>query len=175
MENLKLETLISAEQIQKRILELGRDITKRFKGEDLTVVCVLRGAYMFYADLIRAIDLDVTCDFLGVSSYTHTTSSGEVKMTLDLNTPVEGKNILLVEDIVDTGLTMNYLTKNIKNRQPKTLSTASLLFKPSALKIPCDIDYLGFEIENEYVVGYGLDFQGYYRNLPFVAKVQNIN
>ena len=130
---------------------------------------------MFYADLIRALDTDVSCEFFGCSSYKASKSTGEVKLTLDLSQPIEGRNVLLVEDIVDTGLTMNYLIKTLKARSPKSLSTACLLYKPEALKVPCKVDYVGFEISKEYVVGYGLDFEDYYRNLPYVGKVENIN
>lgn len=175
MERLKLSTLISEDQIAKRVKEMGAEITKRFKGEELVTVCVLRGAFMFYADLIRAIDTDVSCEFFGCSSYKSTKSTGEVKLTLDLTQPIEGKNVLLVEDIVDTGLTMSYLLKTLKARNPKKLMTAALLFKPEALKTKVDIDFVGFEIAKDYVVGYGLDFEDYYRNLPYVGKVENIN
>ena len=175
MERLKLSTLISEEQIQKRVKEMGAEITKKFKGENLVTICVLRGAFMFYADLIRAIDSDVSCEFFGCSSYKSTQSSGEVKLTLDLTQPIEGRNVLLVEDIVDTGLTMTYLEKTIKARNPKSFSTAALLFKPEALKVPCKVDFVGFEIAKDYVVGYGLDFEDYYRNLPYIGKVENIN
>ncbi|HEX4922594.1 MAG TPA: hypoxanthine phosphoribosyltransferase [Bdellovibrionales bacterium] len=175
MERLKLSTLISEDQIAKRVKEMGAEITKRFKGEELVTVCVLRGAFMFYADLIRSIDTDVSCEFFGCSSYKSTKSTGEVKLTLDLTQPIEGKNVLLVEDIVDTGLTMSYLLKTLKARNPKTLLTAALLFKPEALKTKVDIDFVGFEIAKDYVVGYGLDFEDYYRNLPYVGKVENIN
>lgn len=175
MENIRLSNLISEEQIQKRIAEIGGELTKKFKGKDLIAVCVLRGAFMFYSDLIRAIDADIRCEFFGVSSYNKMKSSGEVKLTLDLTHPIEGKDVLLVEDIVDTGLTMNYLIKTLEARQPKSITTASLLFKPKALKTKCEIDHVGFEIGNEFVVGYGLDYDGKFRHLPFVALVNNFN
>lgn len=171
----KVSSMISAEKIQKRVLEIGGDLTKKFKDEKLVAICVLRGAFMFYSDLIRNIDTDVSCEFFGVSSYNKMKSSGEVKLTMDLTHPIEGKNILLVEDIVDTGLTMNYLIRNLKARGPKSLTTASLLFKPAALKVECKLDHVGFEIGNEFVVGYGLDFDGQYRNLPYIGRVSNIN
>ena len=121
-------------------------------------------------------DMDIACEFFGVSSYHGgMQSSGEVKVTLDLSTPVEGKHVILVEDIVDTGLTMNYLRKNIEARGCKSLTTVALLEKPDALKVPCKLDYTGFKIKNDFVVGYGLDYQGYYRNLPYIALVQNLN
>lgn len=176
MTNLKLSTYLSEEEIQKKVKELGATLTKKFKGEDIVAVCVLKGSFVFYSDLIRHIDTDISCEFFGVSSYHGgTSSSGEVKVTLDLGHPVEGKHVLLVEDIVDTGLTMNYLKSAILSRKPKSLTTIALLEKPEALKVPCEIDYVGFKIPNDFVVGYGLDYQGYYRNLPYIAQVQNFN
>ncbi len=175
MEKLKLRTLISEEEIQKKTVSIGQEITKKFKDKPLVSVCVLKGSVMFFADLMRSVDTDVTCEFLGVSSYNNAMqSSGEIKVTLDLATPVEGKNVLLVEDIVDTGLTMNYLVQMLQARKPKSITTVTLLHKPAAVQIPIKLDYVGFEIANEFVVGYGLDYQGYYRNLPFIAQVQNI-
>ncbi len=176
MEQLKLAPLISESKLQTRIQEIGKEIEKRFQGEEIVAVGILKGSFMFYADLLRAIDLEVICEFMGTSSYGDSTkSSGQVKMTLDLSKPIEGKNVLIIEDIVDTGLTMNYLMKNLRSRQPKSLTTVSLLSKPEAIKEPCELDYVGFEIGNEFVVGYGLDFQGYYRNLPYIATVQDMN
>lgn len=175
MNELTLSTLIEERKIQNRIREMATDITKKYKSEGLVVICVLKGSFIFFSDLVRQIDLDLTCDFLGVSSYVGTQSSGEVKLTLDLHQSIEGKNVLLVEDIVDTGLTLNYLRENLQRRNPKTLSTAALLFKPKSLKVECKLDYCGFEIGNEFVVGYGLDYQGYYRNLPYIAVVNSLN
>jgi len=176
MTNLKLSTYISEDKIQKKVKEMGEAITKKFKGQDVIAVCVLKGSFVFYSDLIRHIDTDIHCEFFGVSSYHGgTSSSGEVKVTLDLAGPVEGKHVILVEDIVDTGLTMNYLKNAIQSRKPKSLTTISLLEKPDALKVPCEIDMVGFKIPNDFVVGYGLDYQGYYRNLPYIAQVQNFN
>lgn len=176
MTNLKLSSYIKEEAIQAKVKELGQIITKKFKGKDVVAVCVLKGSFVFYSDLIRAIDTDITCEFFGVSSYHGgTSSSGEVKVTLDLSTPVEGKHVILVEDIVDTGLTMNYLKTAINSRKPKSLTTIALLEKPDALKVPCEIDMVGFKIPNDFVVGYGLDYQGFYRNLPYIAQVQNFN
>jgi hypoxanthine phosphoribosyltransferase len=176
MEQLKLSTLISEKQIHDRIKEIGKAIGKKYKNENLTAICVLKGSFIFYSDLIRAIDADIQCEFFGVSSYHGATkSSGEVKLTLDLSRPVEGEHVLLIEDIVDTGLTMNYLIRTIEARKPKSLTTISLLLKPDALKVKTHIDHVGFEIGNEFVVGYGLDYQGYYRNLPHIAQVENMN
>lgn len=172
--NLELKTYISEEKIQSKVVEIGKALTAKFKGKKVTAVCVLKGSFMFYSDLIRNINTDITCEFFGVSSYNSgTTSSGEVKVTLDLSTPVEGQHVILVEDIVDTGLTMNYLKKAIESRNPASLTTVALLEKPEALKVPCKLDYIGFQITNEFVVGYGLDYDGYFRNLPYIAQVQN--
>ncbi len=174
MTNLTLKPYITEEQLQAKVKELGAALSKKFKGEKIVAVCVLKGSFMFYSDLIRNIENDVTCEFFGVSSYHGgTTSSGEVKVTLDLASPVENCHVVLVEDIVDTGLTMNYLKNSIMSRKPKSLTTVALLEKPEALKVKCDLDYVGFKIKNEFVVGYGLDYQGYYRNLKYIAQVQN--
>lgn len=173
---LKLSTLLSETQIQTRVKEMGRQLTEQYRGEDVIAICVLNGSFIFYSDLIREIDSEVVCDFLGVSSYHNAMkSSGEVKLTLDLNSPIEGQHVLLVEDIIDTGLTMDYLQRNLLSRNPKSLTTATLLHKPQAQKVKCKIEVVGFEISNEFVVGYGLDYQGMYRNLPYIAQVQNIN
>jgi hypoxanthine phosphoribosyltransferase len=174
MTNLTLKPYITQEQLQAKVKELGETLTKKFKGENVVAVCVLKGSFMFYSDLVRAMETDITCEFFGVSSYHGgTSSSGEVKVTLDLAGPIEDKHVILVEDIVDTGLTMNYLKNSIMSRKPKSLTTVALLEKPEALKVKCDLDYVGFKIQNEFVVGYGLDYQGYYRNLPYIAQVQN--
>lgn len=172
--SLKLSTYISEETLQKKVAEIGASLTDKFKGKKVTAICVLKGSFVFYSDLIRQIDTDITCEFFGVSSYHGgTSSSGEVKVTLDLSSPIEGQHVILVEDIVDTGLTMNYLKKAIESRNPASLTTVTLLEKPEALKVPCKLDHVGFKITNEFVVGYGLDYQGYYRNLPYIAQVQN--
>jgi len=173
MTHLQIKPYITEEQLQKKVAEIGAEITKKFKGQPVVAVCVLKGSFVFYSDLIREINADINCEFFGVSSYHGNTSSGEVKVTLDLASPVEGKHVLLVEDIVDTGITMNYLKNSIMARKPASLTTVALLEKPEALKVPCKLDYVGFKITNEFVVGYGLDYQGYYRNLPFIGQVQN--
>lgn len=174
MTHLQLKPYLTEAQIQEKVADIGALLTKKFKDKKVVAICVLKGSFMFYSDLIRSIDTDVTCEFFGVASYhggTH--SSGEVKVTLDLTQPLEEKHVLLVEDIVDTGLTMNYLKNSILSRKPASLTTVALLEKPEALKVPCQLDHVGFRITNEFVVGYGLDYQGYYRNLPYIAQVQN--
>lgn len=172
--NLELQTYISEEKIQQKVAEIGQKLTEKFKNQKVTAICVLKGSFIFYSDLIRHIDTDITCEFFGVSSYHGgTSSSGEVKVTLDLSSPIEGQHVILVEDIVDTGLTMNYLKKSIESRKPASLTTVALLEKPEALKVPCKLDHVGFKITNEFVVGYGLDYDGFFRNLPYIAQVQN--
>jgi hypoxanthine phosphoribosyltransferase len=173
--HLSIAPYLSAEKIQNRVQEMAGEINARFKDQDLLAVCILKGSFMFYSDLIRQLNGNVQCEFLAVSSYTGMSSSGEVKVTLDLARPIEGKNVLIVEDIVDTGLTMNFLKSLFLARKPKSLSTAVLLQKPEALKVPCELDYVGFKIPNDFVVGYGLDYQGYYRNLPYIAQVNSLN
>jgi len=167
----KIETLISQERLNERISELGAQITKDYQGQgDLVLICVLKGSYLFLADLSRAIDLPLTVDFMSVSSYGHGfKSSGVVRLIQDLSESIEGKHVLIVEDIIDTGLTMGYLLENLKTRRPRSLKIVSLLHKPTKLKVPLEIDYLGFSIEDRFVIGYGLDFQGQFRNMPFIG------
>lgn len=178
MMGIKISTMISEGEIEKRVLEIGRSLTDRFKNDadPIVVISVLKGSFIFYSDLIRNIELDFDCEFLGVASYHNSSkSSGEVKMTLDLASPIEGKNVILVEDIVDTGLTMQYLQNYLKARNPKSVTTVTLLHKPEANQAPCVLDHIGFSIGNEFVVGYGLDYQGYFRNLPYLGLINNLN
>jgi len=173
---MRLSPLISEEQIQERVKKMGAAITDKFRGKDLVVVGVLKGSFMFYADLVRAIDTDLSCDFCAVASYNDgMMSSGEVKVTLDLSRSIRDRNVVVVEDIVDTGLTMNFLKRHLMSHKPKSIMTTSLLMKPDALKEKCEVDLVGFKIPNDFVVGYGLDYQGFYRNLPYIAQVSNIN
>lgn len=175
---IKIATMISEAEIEKRVVDIGKELTAKFKNDKapLVLISVLKGSFIFYSDLIRNIDLDFGCEFLGVASYHNSTkSSGEVKVTLDLAAPVEGKNVVLIEDIVDTGLTMQYLMNYLKSRSPKSVTTVTLLHKPEAAQVKCPLDYVGFKISNEFVVGYGLDYQGYFRNLPFIGKIENLN
>lgn len=175
MDNVRLSPLISEKEIKARVQKMGEAITEKYKGKDLTVIGVLKGSFLFYADLVRAIDTDMTCDFMGVSSYSEMTSTGEVRINLDLSRSIRDRNVVVVEDIVDTGLTMNYLRRHLMAHKPKSLMTVSLLMKPDALKEKCEVDLVGFKIPNDFVVGYGLDYQGYFRNLPYIAQVSNIN
>ena len=170
MKSKKLKTLLTKEKIQKRIVALGKQITADYKGKDLVVVCVLKGAFMFCADLIRAIDLPLTVEFFGVQSYGHNThSSGIVKTTLDVDISLEGKDVLVIEDVIDTGLTVDYLLKYFSSRNPRSLKLCTLLLKPECIQQNVHIDYCGFEIGKKFVVGYGLDAAQLYRNLRDLA------
>lgn len=176
MMNMNITPMISEADIAKRVGELGAQITEDYNGKKPLLLSVLKGSFMFYADLIRAIDIDVHCEFIGAASYGYSTkSSGEVRMTLDVANPIRDRHVIIVEDIIDTGLTMKYLQDTLSSRNPASIKTASLLHKPNAQKIECQVDYKGFEIGNDFVVGYGLDYQGKYRNLPFIGLVQSLN
>ncbi len=176
MEHLRLSPLITEEEIQTRVKNMGAAIADRFKKQDLVMIGVLKGSFMFYSDLIRSIETDLSCDFIAVSSYQNSvTSSGEVKVTMDLSRSIRDRNVVLVEDIVDTGLTLNFLQRHLANHKPKSLTSCTLLLKPDALKEKCEVDMVGFKIPNDFVVGYGLDYQGYFRNLPYIAQVSNFN
>ncbi|ATH07040.1 hypoxanthine phosphoribosyltransferase [Halobacteriovorax marinus] len=161
--------LISREKIHSRVQELAKEIEREFAGEEIIVVGVLKGSFIFCADLIREINLPITLDFISVSSYEGTESTGELKINLDIKSKIEGKNVILVEDIIDTGLTISSLITRFKKNNPKSLKIASLLYKPARIQHKVDIDYLAFEIEDHFVIGYGLDFNGSYRELPYVG------
>jgi hypoxanthine phosphoribosyltransferase len=161
--------LLSREQIQKRVGTLAAEIRRDFP-DDVHLVAVLKGAFMFLSDLVREMSGAVSLDFIAVSSYAaETTSSGEVRLLKDLDTALAGKNVVIVEDIVDTGLTLTYLQDILRARSPKTLRTACLLSKPSRRQVDVAVDYIGFTIDDRFVVGYGLDYAEQYRNLPHIA------
>lgn len=163
---------IDEARIRARVAELGREIARDHRGVDLHLICVLNGAFLFMADLVRAIDLPLTVDFLSVSSYgSRTASSGEVRLVKDLDQSLKGKHVVLVEDIVDTGLTMRYLLHYLEGRGPLSVKVATLLSKPSRRQVDVPVDYLGFEIDDAFVYGYGLDVAHRYRNLPFVTSM----
>ena len=165
------EILLSADQIQKRVAELAGEL-RRDSPDDLHLIAVLKGAFMFLSDLVRHMPGHVSLDFMALSSYAKgTTSSGEVRLLKDLDYALEGRNVVIVEDIVDTGLTLHYLQDILRSRNPKTLRTACLLSKPSRRKIDVKVEYIGFTIEDRFVVGYGLDYAEQYRNLPHIAVV----
>jgi hypoxanthine phosphoribosyltransferase len=164
-----LEPLITEERLRARIAELGRDIARDYAGKSLVVVAVLKGSFIFVADLVRAVALPLEVEFIGISSYAGTSSSGVVQITQDLSRPIAGEHVLLVEDVVDSGLTMSYLIDNLSTRRPASVQVCALLEKPSRAKVKVPIAYRGFEIPDEFVVGYGLDVDGKYRNLPYVG------
>ena len=166
-----MNVLVTAEQIQGRIRELGAEIERDHpQDEEIHLVGVLKGGFMFMADLIRAMSARVTLDFIAVSSYQRSTrSSGEVRLLKDLDSGLEGRHVVIVEDIVDTGLTLTYLQDILRARSPKTLRTACLLSKPSRRQVDVKVEYVGFTIEDKFVVGYGLDFAEKYRNLAYIA------
>jgi hypoxanthine phosphoribosyltransferase len=164
--------LLSEQTIQARVRELGQSISRDYADKELAVVAVLAGSFVFAADLVRAVNLPLSVDFLGVRSYgDSTTTSGIVRITHDLMRPIEGKHVLLIEDIVDTGLTVRFLMDNLLTRQPASLKLASLLHKPVRARAAVAIDYLGFTIEDVFVVGYGLDYAQRYRNLPYIGTL----
>jgi hypoxanthine phosphoribosyltransferase len=169
---MPIEPLIDASTIAARVAALGDEITRDYQGRDIVMVPVLKGSYVFAADLAREIDLDLEVDFLAVRSYGDgTESTGVVQITSDLSHPIEGKHVILVEDIVDTGLTVSYLRENLVTRQPASLKIASLLHKPARTRVSVNIDYLGFTVEDVFLVGYGLDQGQKYRNLPYLAVI----
>ncbi len=166
-------TMLSSEQIAVRVGELGAQITRDYAGHDLVLVCVLKGSFVFAADLARAIDLPLRIDFLGVRSYGQgTATTGVVQITQDLARPIDHEDVLLVEDIVDTGLTMAHLVDLLRTRGPASVRMCALLHKPARARVAVAIDYLGFTIDDRFVVGYGLDFDDRYRNLPYVGVVE---
>ena len=168
---MEIKPLIPSEKIQARIAELSGQIQKDMGGKRLTVVGVLKGSFIFMADLVRQLQIPVTCDFLRMASYDSAgRSTGATRLEFDLTQPIEGKDVLLVEDIVDAGLTASYLLKHLKDKGPRSVKLCALLHKPvDQVRLP--IDYLGFEIPNVYVVGFGMDLDGEYRSLPYIAGV----
>lgn len=166
--------LISKEEISQKVKEIGSQISKDYsKDDELIIVGILKGASVFMADLIREIDMSINIDFMAVSSYGNSTkSSGTVKIIKDLDLEVEGKHILIVEDIIDTGLTLKYITNNLKSRKTKSLKICTLLDKPERRKCDLNIDYIGFKIPDKFIVGYGIDHAEKYRNLPYVAAIK---
>ncbi len=172
--NVNLEPLLTAEQIQARITELGAQIARDYAGRNPLLLGVLKGAFVFLGDLMRAIDLKVGVEFMAISSYgAQTRSSGEVKIVKDLDVPIEGRDLIVVEDIVDTGLTLSYLLANLRSRGAESVRLAALLNKQERRLREVEIDYLGFDIPDAFVVGYGLDFAERYRNLPYIAVLKD--
>ncbi len=166
--------LIPEVKIQARLEEMAQEIMNDYIGREITAICVLKGSFIFYSDILRKIDLPTNCEFLGVSSYgDKKVSSGEVKVTLDINEPLEGKHVIIFEDIVDSGLTLSYLVNSIRSRRPASLRVCALLMKPDKMRIDVPVDYVGFKIGNEFVVGYGMDDAGKHRGLPYIGYIEH--
>ena len=164
--------LFDERTLANTVERLGTQISRDYQGQELLVICILKGASVFMADLIRKIDLPIQIDFMAVSSYGHSTqSSGVVKINKDLDTDIENRHILIVEDIIDSGLTLKYLSENLQSRRPKSLKICTLLDKPERRKTHLNIDYTGFEIPDVFIVGYGIDYAEHYRNLPYIGVI----
>ncbi|MFH1873691.1 MAG: hypoxanthine phosphoribosyltransferase [Pseudomonadota bacterium] len=165
----KIEILYTEDQIKQRVKELGAQITKDYAGKDLVVVGVLKGSFIFMSDLVRHINLPLRCDFLRVSSYEKNKRTNTIRMDFDMTQPVNGQDVLLVEDIVDSGNTLRHLLKHMQAKQPKSVKVASLLYKELGLGNKEFVNYIGFETPNKFVLGYGLDDEGLYRSLPYIG------
>jgi hypoxanthine phosphoribosyltransferase len=175
MERMFGRPIVTQEQMRSRIRELGRQISTDYAGKDLVLVGVLKGAYAFFADLARAIRIPVQVDFIIVTSYgTQAKTSGKVKLVTELTEKIKGRDVLLVEDIVDSGLTVQYLTKALAKQKPRSIKVCTLLSKPERRVVDVPLQYVGFKIPNQYVVGYGLDYQQQYRNLPYLAVLDQL-
>ena len=173
MKNDIAKILFTEEQLQKRVKEMGEEIARDYADKKPAMVCILKGAVMFYTDLLRNIAIPLTTDFMAVSSYGNTTkSSGEVEIRKDLSSSIEGRHVIIVEDIVDSGRTLSYLLEMLKDRGPASLRLCTLLDKPERRVIDVHVDYTGFNIPDEFVVGYGLDYDQRYRNLPYIGVVE---
>lgn len=169
----RIRELISEEAVAKKIAEMGAQISKDYEGDSVYLLCILKGGVFFTTELAKHITVPVNIDFMSVSSYGgETTSSGIVRIVKDLDTPIEGKNVLIAEDIIDTGRTLAYLMEHLKQRKPKSLKLCTLLDKPDRRVSDVKVDYTGFEIPDEFVVGYGLDYDQRYRNLPYVGVIE---
>jgi hypoxanthine phosphoribosyltransferase len=176
MERMFGRPIVTQEQMRSRIRELGRQISADYAGKDLVLVGVLKGAYAFFADLARAIRIPVQVDFIIVTSYgTQAKTSGKVKLVTELTEKIKNRDVLLVEDIVDSGLTVQYLIKALAKQKPSSIKVCTLLSKPERRVVDVPLQYIGFRIPNQYVVGYGLDYQQQYRNLPYLAVLDQLN
>lgn len=167
------DILIGTEELQAKVAELGRQISEDYRGRNPLLICLLRGAVVFLSDLIRAIDIPLEMDFMAISSYgASTESSGVVRLVMDLKSNITGRDVLIVEDIVDSGRTLAYILDNLQTRRPADIKVCALLSKPSRREVQVELDYLGFEIPDKFVVGYGLDYAEVYRNLPFIGVLK---
>lgn len=172
-QDLKPDLLVTSEQLRMRIAQMGEEITRDYAGEPIVAVCILKGASIFFADLLRAIDLPLSMDFMAISSYgSSTKSSGVVRINKDLDKDILGKHVLVIEDIIDSGLTLSFLRENLLSRGAKSLKICTLLDKPERRKVELTVDYKGFVIPDEFVVGYGLDYAEKYRNLPDIGVLR---
>lgn len=171
-----VEVLIEEGVVQRRVGELGEQLTRDLRGRSPVFVAILRGAAIFHADLVRQVDLMLKIDYISIKSYGNATrSSGEVRLVKDLEASIRGQDVVLVEDIVDTGLTISYLVRNLLNRQPRSLRVCALLSKPARRQVDVEIDYLGFEVPDRFIVGYGLDYSERYRNLRYVGVLPEVD
>jgi len=172
--NKQPSVLIPEVKIQARLAELAQDINHDYRGKEIVAICILKGSFVFFSDLIRKLDIPMTCEFLGISTYgNRVVTSGEVKVTLDINEPLENKHVIIFEDIVDTGLTLSYIMNMVRGRAPASLKSCCLLVKPDSLKTRVEIDYVGFKVGPEFIVGYGIDFAGQYRGLPYLGYIEH--
>jgi len=169
MKKGEIDVLFTQEQIQKRVAELARQMDDDFMGRELIVVGVLKGAFIFMSDLVRNIKIPLACDFLRVASYEHDKNTGVIRMEFDTTQPITGKDVLLVEDIVDSGRTLRHILKHMETKEPRSIKVASLLYKETGAGVKKLVDYIGFETPNKYVIGYGLDSEGIYRSLPYIG------
>lgn len=173
MQNDIKEVLFTAEKLAQRVSELGQQITSDYEGKELLVIGVLKGANVFLSDLIRHIEIPIEIDFIAAASYGNSTeSSGVVRLLKDLDYPIENRHVLLIEDLIDTGLTLHYLAENLKARLPASFKICTLLDKPERRKVAMEVDYKGFDIPDEFIVGYGIDYSQKYRNLPYIATLK---
>lgn len=167
-----MKTVIAAEDIQTRVRELGREITRTYAGRPLTVVCVLKGAFLFFADLVRHIDLELELEFIRLASYGKGTEGGELVFSKDLETTIKGKNVLVVEDIVDSGRSMDFLKRTLAERKPGSLRIATLVDKYERREVPLEVDFVGFRLEKGFIVGYGMDYAERYRELGAIYEIE---
>ncbi len=173
---IKLKTLISENELMDKVKILGAQISKDYEGKEVSVICVLKGGVMFMADLVKHITIPVTMDFMAVSSYGNETSStGVVKIIKDLDENIEGKHVIIIEDIIDSGRTLSYLVQILQDRNPSSLQICTILDKPDRRVVDVDVAYVGFSIPDAFVVGYGLDYCQFYRNLPYIAVVESLD
>ncbi len=166
--------LIPEVRLQARVAEIAQEINHDFRGREIVAVCVLKGSFIFFTDLIRHLDMPLSCEFLGVSSYPNRkVTSGEVKLTLDVGDVLENKHVIVFEDVVDSGLTLSFIMNTLRARKPASLKSCSLLVKTESLQTDVEVDYTGFKIGKEFVVGYGIDYAGKFRGLPYVGYLEN--